>query len=94
MSGGTLPYTYLWDDTGATTNSSVNGLQVGAINVTVADSNGCAVTVGSFINEPLALGSTTFGMDASCPGMCNTLSRNSSKDIQEFWKVIQEFFKS
>ncbi|MBL4656574.1 MAG: PKD domain-containing protein, partial [Flavobacteriales bacterium] len=44
VSGGTLPYTYLWNvpDTASQTNSTVTGLSVGIYDVTVTDALGCA----------------------------------------------------
>ena len=45
-SGGTAPYTYLWDDTGATTIDSLDGVVAGIYNVTVTDFNLCT-TIGS-----------------------------------------------
>jgi gliding motility-associated-like protein len=51
-SGGTLPYTYLWSPGGQVT-PSVTSLCVGAISVTVTDSNGCVVTQNlNLINPP------------------------------------------
>jgi len=43
-SGGESPYTYLWDDTGATTIDSLNGVPAGTYNVTVTDANLCTAT--------------------------------------------------
>ncbi|OFX60306.1 MAG: hypothetical protein A2W84_16565, partial [Bacteroidetes bacterium GWC2_40_13] len=41
-SGGTAPYTYLWDDaTPGSTDSSVTNLPVGVYNVTVTDAHNC-----------------------------------------------------
>ncbi|WP_205625358.1 gliding motility-associated C-terminal domain-containing protein, partial [Flavobacterium sp. ABG] len=70
--GGTLPYSYLWN-TGATT-ASITGLTAGAYSVTVTDGNGCtfnesvvvdcvnncdaAVTVGTVTNV-LCVGAAT-----------------------------------
>ncbi len=43
-SGGTPPYSYLWNTIPAQTNSIASGLSVGMYSVTVTDSNGCSVT--------------------------------------------------
>ncbi len=51
--GGTPPYTYLWND-GATTEDNT-GLQAGQRNVTVTDSKGCTATTGAAVTEPLKL---------------------------------------
>ena len=48
-SGGTLPYTYLWD-TGET-SSSLGNLSSGIHSVTVTDSNDCSATATFFIQQ-------------------------------------------
>jgi hypothetical protein len=63
--GGTGPYTYIWDDNGTSSQASTSGrtgLSAGAYSVTVLDVNGCSVVQGVAINQPTALtlvGSTT-----------------------------------
>ncbi|MCP4088485.1 MAG: hypothetical protein GY746_01640 [Gammaproteobacteria bacterium] len=44
VSGGTLPYTYLWDDPGQQTTPDATGLCAGWYILTVLDSNGCMVS--------------------------------------------------
>ncbi len=51
-SGGVAPYTYLWDDTGATTIDSLNGVPAGTYNVTVTDANLCTTTGTIEVFEP------------------------------------------
>ncbi|RMG64523.1 MAG: T9SS C-terminal target domain-containing protein [Bacteroidetes bacterium] len=43
-SGGTPPYTYLWDDPAAQDSATATGLAPGSYSVTVTDANGCSVT--------------------------------------------------
>ncbi len=43
VSGGTPPYSYLWNP-GGQTSSSISGLTQGSYNVTVTDANGCQST--------------------------------------------------
>jgi len=45
-SGGTAPYTYLWDDGGAQTTATATGLAPGDYNVQVTDANGCVANFG------------------------------------------------
>src|SRR5262249_11315697 len=40
-SGGTTPYTYLWDDPSHQTSATATGLIAGTYHVTVTDHNGC-----------------------------------------------------
>ncbi|MEO8151221.1 MAG: gliding motility-associated C-terminal domain-containing protein [Bacteroidia bacterium] len=51
VNGGTLPYSYLWNN-GATTQN-ISNLAAGTYTVTVTDANGCTTTVsGIAINQP------------------------------------------
>ena len=52
-SGGTPPYTYLWN-TGAMTQM-ITGLSAGTYTVTVTDANGCMTTCDVVIEENMAL---------------------------------------
>lgn len=44
-SGGTAPYTYLWDDPGAQTTPTATGLAAGNYNCTITDVNLCTLIV-------------------------------------------------
>ena len=67
VSGGTLPYSYQWDDPGFSTVAGVTNLCVGTYTCTVTDSNGCVIDQVVTIGEPTILDlvvlSTT---DANC----------------------------
>ena len=47
-SGGTAPYTYLWDD--GQTTAMAGALTAGSYTVTVTDANGCTETQLSLIH--------------------------------------------
>jgi hypothetical protein len=64
-SGGTAPYTYLWN-TGDTTQS-ISGLPAGTYTVTITDSLGCSNTVSFIIVEP----SKVEGSTGVSPSTCN-----------------------
>jgi len=49
VSGGTAPYTYLWDDGGAQTTPTATGLAPGNYNVQVTDANGCVANFGPVV---------------------------------------------
>lgn len=67
VSGGTTPYTYMWND--GSTNASLTGLAAGNYHVDVKDANGC-ITPADFVvdhrnkNLPVNLGADAF----ICPG--------------------------
>ncbi|KAF5068260.1 PKD domain protein [anaerobic digester metagenome] len=55
VTGGTSPYTYLWDDPAAQTTATANGLAAGTYAVTVTDENGCTATAQVVITQPSAV---------------------------------------
>ena len=67
VSGGTMPYTYLWS-TGATT-ASMTGIPAGTYSVTVTDANGCTDSASTTVNEPaLLVAATVVDSNVSCNG--------------------------
>src|SRR5690606_9650342 len=55
VTGGTAPYTYLWNDTTAQTTATATGLAAGTYTVTVTDPNNCTTTTNVTVTEPLVL---------------------------------------
>ncbi|MBW8051306.1 MAG: PKD domain-containing protein [Cytophagales bacterium] len=55
VTGGTLPYSYLWNTNPAQTGQTASGLDKGNYTVTVTDANGCIATANVTINEPKQL---------------------------------------
>ena len=70
-SGGTTPYSYLWDDPGAQTTTTASGLCAGAVNIVVTDGNGCTANAAYTITEPDALVATASGTNITCNGADN-----------------------
>ncbi|MBL7787277.1 MAG: SprB repeat-containing protein, partial [Chitinophagales bacterium] len=65
--GGTSPYTYLWNS--GETTSSISGKTAGTYTVTVTDDNGCTAMCNSTIQEPgCNLSATATGTPVSCNG--------------------------
>ncbi|MGE0562751.1 MAG: PKD domain-containing protein [Flavobacteriales bacterium] len=69
-SGGTAPYTYLWDsNAGNQTTSTATNLVAGTYDVVVTDSNGCTTTSSAAITEPASSISLVISTtDVSCAG--------------------------
>ena len=70
-SGGTIPFTYLWDDPLNQTTSAAIDLCAGTYNVQVTDANGCTDVTSGTVNNPVGLTATVAGTDASCNGVCD-----------------------
>ncbi|MGB0916552.1 MAG: gliding motility-associated C-terminal domain-containing protein, partial [Flavobacteriales bacterium] len=70
-SGGTIPFTYLWDDPLAQTTATASDLCAGTYTVQVTDANGCTDIVSGTVNNPAGLTATAAGTDASCNGVCD-----------------------
>jgi gliding motility-associated-like protein len=66
VSGGTAPYTYLWD-TGETTEDLTN-IIAGVYTVTITDANGCTAIASGTVSEPAVLSGTTVVTDVLCFG--------------------------
>lgn len=72
VTGGTSPFTILWDDPSAQTDSTATGLCAGTYNVTVTDANGCESTAQVQIDDPDPISlSLQLVVDATCPGACD-----------------------
>ncbi len=66
--GGTAPYTYLWDDIDAQTNAVATGLCGGTYSVTVTDANLCEIIDVTTISTPTSVINSTA---ATCQGLCD-----------------------
>ncbi|HIA35600.1 MAG TPA: PKD domain-containing protein [Flavobacteriales bacterium] len=66
VSGGTFPYTYLWNDPLSQTSSSADSLCAGHVFVTVTDLNGCFITENVTITQPQPLGFVSNSTSSTC----------------------------
>jgi PKD repeat protein len=65
--GGTLPYSYLWED--GQINSTAVGLASGTYTLTVTDDRGCILTDSIILGEPLVLEVLQISLtDVTCQG--------------------------
>ncbi|MCB0396547.1 MAG: gliding motility-associated C-terminal domain-containing protein [Flavobacteriales bacterium] len=65
--GGTSPYTYLWDVNGQVTDT-VGNLSAGTYHVTITDVNGCTDTTSVIVNENDPVITLATDPGAVCPG--------------------------
>ncbi|MHB1105417.1 MAG: hypothetical protein ACYCZ2_03560 [Lutibacter sp.] len=71
VEGGTTPYTYVWQNSAATTNTA-SDLSAGTHNITVKDANGCIKTISVIITEPALLEATAIqNSPVKCKGESN-----------------------
>ncbi len=69
--GGTAPYTYLWNDASNQATATANNLCDGTYTVTVTDANGCIETEDITVTEPTILTNTQSQQDVSCNSACD-----------------------
>lgn len=65
VTGGTPPYTYLWDDPSAQTTQTATGLTAGIYTVIVTDANGCTTQETVVLTDPGAALAVTAVVDAN-----------------------------
>jgi len=85
--GGTLPYTYLWNNGG--TQSQISNLTAQMYSVTITDANGCSAVATVAITQPSAVAVAVSVDDTICPGQNTTISANASGGINPytyFWQ--------
>lgn len=70
-SGGTIPFTYSWNDPLSQTTANADSLCAGTYIVQVTDANGCIDTVSGTVNNPVGLTATATSTDVSCNGLCD-----------------------
>ncbi len=66
VSGGTAPYTYLWDDGTNQTTAIAIGLNIGTYLCQVTDNNGCVAFGNASVNEPELLTGNLSVVQTSC----------------------------
>ncbi|MBW8050117.1 MAG: T9SS type A sorting domain-containing protein [Cytophagales bacterium] len=89
VSGGLLPYTFLWSNGGTT--EDISGLIGGIYEVTVADSTGCIATQSITVSAPAPLTLSVTEVDASCNGSDGSATVNVSggtPPYSYFWSTF------
>ncbi len=87
-SGGTAPYTYLWNNNAITQN--LNSLISGVYTVTITDANSCTYVYSSSVQQPIAVLSTTYLVqDVACfggsTGIINSLPTGGTAPYTYSW---------
>lgn len=72
VAGGVQSYRYVWSN-GATSQNLFN-LPKGNYSVVVSDANGCTLSAGMSITQPLPLTASVLGTDAVCNGQFGTIT--------------------
>lgn len=79
--GGTSPYSYLWNPSGGTASVASN-LSQGTYTVTVTDNNGCTATSTGFVSQPTPINTFITVVPVSCNGLSNgTASASASGGV-------------
>lgn len=71
VSGGTVPYTYLWNDGLSQTTTTAGNLGAGTYSVVVKDSNNCAVSTSIDVDYTGGLSADTTVTNVTCFGNSN-----------------------
>ena len=92
ISGGIGPYTYLWNDPSAQTNSTATALSAGTYSLIVTDTNGCFVIDSAVMYEPSAILISTLTSPVSCSGgndgTANAIASGGAGNYEYSWSTI------
>jgi gliding motility-associated-like protein len=69
VSGGILPYTFVWSNSAAT--EDISGVVSGTYILTVTDAGGCTITYSGTVSQPVVLTSSRTGTNVTCFGAAN-----------------------
>jgi gliding motility-associated-like protein len=87
--GGTAPYTYVWNTSPAQTTATAIGLSAGTYTVVVTDAKGCTSTTSVAITQPTQLNlSLVSKTNASCNGINNgtaTIAATGGTSPYTYW---------
>ncbi|MEO1434142.1 MAG: choice-of-anchor Q domain-containing protein [Bacteroidota bacterium] len=88
-SGGTSPYTYLWDDPNSQVTPMATGLSAGAYMVTVVDAFGCSQIASGLLTEPspllLSITETPIACFDVCDGALEAMPSGGTPPYTYLW---------
>ena len=90
VTGGTLPYTYSWDDSNSQTTASASNLCDGTYNLTVVDNNACSIITNGTVAEPSAIvitldNQTNESCASACDGILSVSVSGGSSPYTYLW---------
>lgn len=71
VTGGTAPYTYLWNDKNKSTTSSINNIGQGNYKIVITDAHGCSISQNFLLQDPPELKISLSVTDEKCPNTNN-----------------------
>lgn len=91
--GGTSPYTFVWNTSPAQSTQNATGLAAGSYSVTVFDASGCSHTQAVTITGPAAITATTTITAASCgqnDGTATVTASGGSSPYSYVWSASSQ----
>ncbi|MBL4656585.1 MAG: T9SS type A sorting domain-containing protein, partial [Flavobacteriales bacterium] len=69
VTGGTMPYAYIWNDVTGSTTSTSDTLCFGVRTCTITDSNSCVIALSDSVNEPGKLFTAFTSVNETCSAL-------------------------
>lgn len=91
VSGGTKPYSYLWNTSPVSVKSNATKLAAGTYTVTITDSNGCTIIDSTTVSEPTLLTLQSKETSKTCIGFANgsasAIAGGGTAPYSYFWNT-------
>lgn len=82
-SGGTAPYTYLWNN--SATTSSISNLPAAIYSVTVTDDNGCTAQASYEVTQPTLLTASIANNSTACANIATVAANGGTPGYSYLW---------
>ncbi len=87
VKGGSLPYTYLWNNTAVGTGNVIQHLGAGNYEVTIVDAHGCVNKQDTTILQPTKVITSTGPNDTICAGKLATLTATATGGVGDYYFI-------
>ena len=77
MSGGTSPYSVVWNTVPVQTGTTAVGLCAGTYTATITDNNGCVYTASGTVTEPNAVQANVTFTNVTCNSFCDGTAQST-----------------